>query len=116
MTLDADTPRSFAELHQAYLRSLQPGSLENWLKLDLTVPQLKVLQLLVREGPRAPGALARGLHVSPSTITGLGDRLVQRGLVRREEDAGDRRVNRLWASAAGQALVEGLTYTQPERL
>ncbi|OYP37617.1 MarR family winged helix-turn-helix transcriptional regulator [Rhodopirellula sp. MGV] len=57
----------------------------------LTGPQLAVLQETSRLGPVAPSALARSVHLSQPTITGVLKRLESRGLVQRERNESDRR-------------------------
>jgi len=80
-----------------YLRAgsiIDPIRVRTWKELELTVTQLRVLFLL-REAPGMPaGILAEDLRVTPPTVTGLVDRLVRMGLVRREEDPKDRRLVR----------------------
>jgi DNA-binding MarR family transcriptional regulator len=105
------------DLHEAYFRRLRAASLPSWLRLNLSVPQLRVLHLLVYDGPRSPGALAQSLGVAPSTVTGLCDRLLERGLVRRDEDLRDRRCTRVVATDQGHDLVvEHLTNTREQLL
>lgn len=67
---------------------------------ELSLRQLAVLYL-VREGAGRPGLLARRLKVSPAVVTGLLDRLEQRGYLRRAPDPGDRRRTRLELTAHG---------------
>src|SRR5947209_2746722 len=106
-----------AELHEAYFRRLRAAALPTWLRLNLSVPQLRLLHLLVYDGPQSPGALAQTLGVAPSTVTGLCDRLLERGLVRREEDPTDRRCTHVVATAPGHDLVsEHLTSTREHLL
>src|SRR6186713_3383915 len=50
--------------------------------LDLSLRQLAVLYL-VREGAAFPSELARQLRISPAVVTGLLDRLAQRGYLQR---------------------------------
>jgi DNA-binding MarR family transcriptional regulator len=108
---------TLADLHEAYFRRLRAGSLPAWLRLNLSVPQLRVLHLLVYDGPQSPGALAQSLGVAPSTVTGLCDRLLERGLVRREEDSTDRRCTHVIATEKGHDLVtEHLTSTRDQLL
>jgi DNA-binding MarR family transcriptional regulator len=52
---------------------------------------LATLDLLGREGPLSPTALARAMQVHPATMTGVLDRLEQQGWVQRERDPTDRR-------------------------
>jgi DNA-binding MarR family transcriptional regulator len=105
------------DLHEAYFKRLRAASLPAWLRLNLSVPQLRVLHLLVYDGPQLPGALAQSLGVAPSTVTGLCDKLLERGLVRREDDPRDRRCTRVMASEKGQELVaEHVTSTREHLL
>jgi DNA-binding MarR family transcriptional regulator len=46
--------------------------------------------------------------VNPSTITGHVDRLVRQDLVRREEDADDRRIVRNYLTDAGMVTISSL--------
>jgi DNA-binding MarR family transcriptional regulator len=78
---------------------------EEWLRLDLTMPQLKVVLMLFLNGPARMGALASGLGVSLATATGVIDRLVERGIVLREGDPQDRRVVVCRLSQKGQRLM-----------
>ena len=62
------------------------------VQLDVPLGQLKTLFILWTAGkPQTMGQLADALGVSLGSVTGLVDGLVQRGLVRREEDPADRR-------------------------
>lgn len=62
------------------------------VQLDVPRGQMKTLFILWTAGkPQTMGRLAEALGVSLGSVTGLVDGLVQRGLVRREEDPADRR-------------------------
>jgi DNA-binding MarR family transcriptional regulator len=91
-----------------YLRAgsiIDPIRVRTWKDLELTVTQLRVLFLL-REAPGTPaGALAEDLRVTPPTVTGLVDRLVRMGVVRREEDPKDRRLVRNVLTERGQEVL-----------
>ena len=77
-----------------------------WGDLNITLPQLKVLGLLLgRETGLSGRDLATQLGVGPSAITPLVDRLVEHGYVRREEDRHDRRITRLSLTEAGIELL-----------
>jgi DNA-binding MarR family transcriptional regulator len=69
---------------------------------DLSLRQLAVLYL-VREGAVFPHELARQLRIAPAVVTGLLDRLEQRGYLRRLTDPSDRRRLRLALTDAGLA-------------
>jgi DNA-binding MarR family transcriptional regulator len=70
---------------------------------DLSLQQLTVLNLVRTEG-LGLAELARRCMVAPTVITGIVDRLERQGLIRREADPNDRRVNRLVLTDAGQEL------------
>jgi DNA-binding MarR family transcriptional regulator len=77
-----------------------------WGDLNITLPQLKVLGLLLSQGHAVSGReLAGLLGVGPSAVTPLVDRLVDHGYVRREEDQHDRRITRLLVTDAGFELL-----------
>jgi len=71
---------------------------------DLTVMQAKVLMFLGDAEPMR--CVAENLGCDPSNITGVVDRLQDRGFLTRSEDPNDRRVKLLHATAAGKRLRE----------
>jgi DNA-binding MarR family transcriptional regulator len=104
------------DLHQEYLRALSMIALPAWVELDLTLPQLRMLYLLVHDGEQTASGLARRLGVAPSTVTGLVDRLVERGVVARSEDRNDRRTIWVRATDDGQVLINSLIASRREQL
>jgi DNA-binding MarR family transcriptional regulator len=92
---------------RAVLR-FDPGRLEGWVELGLTMTQLRVLFLLWAEEGASAGVLAERLSVTPSTLTRIVDRLFRHGLVRRETDAEDRRLVRHYLSESGANTVKEL--------
>jgi DNA-binding MarR family transcriptional regulator len=96
------------------LRALGPE--DPWLAVDLTMPQLKVIFRLSAQGPSRVGALARALRVTLPTMTGILDRLVEHGLIQRQEDAADRRLVISCLTPAGQELVDQLQEAGRTRL
>ncbi|MGI8925063.1 MAG: MarR family winged helix-turn-helix transcriptional regulator [Tepidiformaceae bacterium] len=86
----------------AALAQLDPFRFRAWAELGLTTAQLRVM-FLMRETPGVTaGALASRLSVTPPTISGIVDRLVRLGLVRREEDSEDRRLVRNCLTEQGE--------------
>jgi DNA-binding MarR family transcriptional regulator len=80
----------------------------DWLTTDLTMPQLKVMTILWREGPARMSELASGLAVTLATATGVVDRLVEKGYVVREGLPGDRRVVICRLSQEGEEFMKAL--------
>jgi MarR family transcriptional regulator, organic hydroperoxide resistance regulator len=72
--------------------------------LGLSLPQAHALKVLRPGHPIAMRELADGLHCDPSNITGIVDRLGDRGLVGRGSAPGDRRVKTLMLTEEGAAL------------
>lgn len=78
---------------------------EVWLDVNLTMVQFKSLILILNQKNTTPSRLARVLGVTPANMTGVVERLVKMGLVRREDSPGDRRVQRLKATEQARALL-----------
>ena len=76
----------------------------------LTGPQLVILQEIDRCGTPSPTELARAVNLSNPTVTGILNRLAQRGLISRERSENDRRRLRISLTPAGvDALVAAPT-------
>jgi len=72
----------------------------------LTGPQLATLQAASRLGAAAPSAIAREVHLSQATVTGILHRLEQRELIIRQRSVVDRRGVVVDVTKKGQALLE----------
>ena len=66
-------------------------------RLELRDVDLDCLDLVDRDGPLSPSALARRAGLHPATMTGILDRLERGGWVTRERDPNDRRAVRVRA-------------------
>jgi DNA-binding MarR family transcriptional regulator len=73
--------------------------------VDVTVPQYRVLTLLVGAGPQLIGAIAEQLGVNPSNATRLCDRLQKLGLVQRARSLDDGRAVQVTITPSGRRLV-----------
>lgn len=72
----------------------------------LTVPQYMALRCTVEHDQGCSmSQLADSSEQVPATMTGVVDRLAERGLVRRERDAYDRRTQRVVITAEGRDLL-----------
>lgn len=74
--------------------------------LGLTVPQFDALANLYVGDGITQQQLARRLLVTKGNVTGLLDRLAERGLVERRADPTDRRANRIALTEQGRALAQ----------
>lgn len=103
-----DLVETTLELSDRAFRDLFPILPKEWLSLDLTMPQLKVVLLLFTNGPERMSTMASALGVSLATATGVVDRLVEKDMVTREGDPNDRRVVLIRLSDKGEKLIAGL--------
>jgi DNA-binding MarR family transcriptional regulator len=71
----------------------------------VSVPQLACLTVLHEKGPLPPSRIAAEIMVQSSTVTGIIDRLEQKGLVRRMRYSSDRRVITIELTEAGADLA-----------
>src|ERR1039458_676501 len=75
-------------------------------RFGITGPQLWALWELGRSAPLALKDLAVSMHLSPSTVVGVIDRLIAKDLVTRKADKVDRRRVCLSLSPKGQTLID----------
>lgn len=94
------------ELTESLNGQLHSGPLEQWKGLDLTFPQVRTLALLLCLGPMRMSNIAGYLGSTLSATTGVVDRLVDKGLVKRLSDPTDRRVVKCDSTALGQETME----------
>lgn len=94
-----------AQLYGRAVAAADPLRVGLWHARDLTTQQIRLLLCLRSNDGASLGELASTLGVSPPAMSGLVDRLVRQGLVRRSDDEADRRVVRHHLTAEGQTLV-----------
>jgi len=75
-------------------------------KLQLTSPQFYVLATIGYAGGLPFGEIGEKMMVTVSNLTGIVDRLEEKGLVARERDAHDRRVIRVRLTEKGSKLYK----------
>jgi DNA-binding MarR family transcriptional regulator len=99
---------------ETYLRSIaviDPVRVHFWDSRGTTMTQLRVMYLIRQKCEPSTGELAEELTVRPATLTGLADRLEQKGLLRRWPDATDRRVVRVGLTEEGDRLLDEVAAT-----
>jgi DNA-binding MarR family transcriptional regulator len=75
-------------------------------KYQVSAPQLNCLLALYENGPLPPSQIAKYIMVKSSTVTGIIDRLEQKGLVIRLRKSPDRRVITIELTEAGKRLAD----------
>ena len=103
---------AWTSMLEFFFAKARPRMLELWRELDLAPPQQMMLGLL--DEPRPMGELARHLHCDSSNITGIVDRLEERGLVERTAAERDRRVKLIALTNEGRALRAELVRRRAE--
>src|SRR5437868_15485180 len=91
---------------EALVHGFNPSRDRAWLRVDLTMPQLKTLIYVSNNAGATSGQIAANLGVGLSTITGIVDRLAEQQLVTRSEEPRDRRITRVLPTDAGASLVD----------
>jgi DNA-binding MarR family transcriptional regulator len=84
-------------------------------KHGLTAPQLAALKAVGRLQPVTVGKVARAIHLSFATVTGIFNRLEARRLVRRSRDGRDRRSVVVELTGAGDQLLQSAPSLLQER-
>lgn len=79
---------------------------------QITGPQLACLTAVSRLRQPAVSELAQAVHLHPSTVVGILDRLAEKGLIERRRDEADRRVVKVRATPRGRRQVA----KEPSRL
>jgi DNA-binding MarR family transcriptional regulator len=95
---------------------LGPFAAKPWIDLGLTIAQLKSLFFIADQETTNFKKLAEALGVTPPNITGIVDRLVEQGLVTRNENPEDRRIMLLQATEKGKNLLDNLRETRTVRM
>lgn len=79
---------------------------ERLSELDLTYAQFRVLNTLWKKGTLTQKEILVYICVKPSTLTGLTDQLVKKGLAERIKDTDDKRSKKITLTPKGKALGE----------
>ncbi len=121
VTHQLPTVLEFMQMLWAVVHGMETTSKRMAAELGVTGPQRMVLRVVGLHPGVSAGTVAAILHVHPSTMTGVLQRLVTRGLILRATACGDRRraVLRLTprgrkVNEAGRGTVEAATDTALE--
>ena len=89
-----------------FRKRIEQIHMPEFLGIDVTMSQAKILMLLANEREVQMSDLVRRLGISLSTMSGHVDRLVEQGFVVRRDDPADRRHVLVAATPAALELVE----------
>lgn len=110
------TIKDITILQRELMGTMRRYSFRRWMNLNMSTAQVKSLFCIVENCGISSGKLAELLEVTPANVTGIVDRLIEQGLVRRVESAQDRRVAALEATDDGKTLMESLDQLAAEHL
>ena len=88
------------------MQRLADSHAPEFLEIDITMPQAKLLYLLGAAGELHMSDLVHRLGVSLSTVSGLVDRVVDHGFATRREDPVDRRQVVVALTPAGTDFID----------
>ncbi|MGL4234751.1 MarR family transcriptional regulator [Tabrizicola sp.] len=91
------------------LKVAEPALQKSHGALKLAPSDIQALQVIASHPGAMSGTLAQHLGIVPTTATSIVDRLVRRGLVRRERRETNRRAVALWLTPAGEVAVARLS-------
>lgn len=107
MTRESRQPTSTADLFR-WIDWAQVQAGQEWVReRELTREQAFVLGYLVQNPGAIQRDIARVSHTTAGSVTSLLQGLERRNLVERRAEAGNARVKRVFATAAGADLVSG---------
>lgn len=95
---------------------IRRASLKAFADEGITDSQFQVLMLLEENGSMLMRKMSDELLVTPANVTGLMDRLEEKGMVRRTSGAGDRRATIIEITPKGKALYERVAIKKAEKL
>ena len=87
-------------------RAVEAQALRSIAEFGMVQSDFGVLEALLHLGPLSAKRLGQKVLLTSGSITAAVDRLADRGLVRREDDANDRRACIVHLTAPGRRLIE----------
>lgn len=103
-------PDQFPQSIRAWMDVFMSRSMRSWglfaKSTGLSMPQFSVLMQLHHKGACGMSDISERFEITPAAASQLVDKLVQSGLVQREEDPSDRRAKLLNLTEKGKGLVQ----------
>jgi len=90
------------------LRTFAASEKNAFTKGTISLPQMLILEYLNKEKGCMMGDIARMLSISMSGATGLADRMLKTGLLKRSRSARDRRVVNIYITPKGERAAKNV--------
>lgn len=100
-------------------RTLVKNISKEWKKsteYNLSFAQFKALYRLNKKGPLKVSQLADSLGITPAATTGVTDKLLAEGYVKRERAENDRRIVFITITEKGEEIIRKVTESQKETI
>lgn len=100
-------------------RAIVKGISKEWNKrgeFNLSFAQYKALYKLNQHGSQKVSQLAESLTITPAAATGVTDRLLAEGYVKRERADNDRRIVYITITEKGEEIIQKVTESQKETI
>jgi DNA-binding MarR family transcriptional regulator len=97
------------EIMPVIMREFARRQTNELYKGKITLPQFVALEFLCREGKTRMTGLANFMNITTAAMTGIADRLVRDGYVKRIFEPKDRRIIEIEATAKGHSLVKRIS-------
>ena len=104
----AELTKEIINLQRQLGRMQRRHEQDAWLELNLSIGQVKSLFFIAAQGTTNFSKLAEALGVTPPNVTGMVNRLVEKGLISRQENPDNRRMLMLRVTEKGEALITTL--------
>lgn len=89
---------------------------DDWINIDISTAQIKVIFILHFAGMHTVNQLADRLNIKQSTTSHLVEKLVQAGFAARNDSTTDRRISELHLTEQGHALADRLSGITHKRI
>lgn len=100
----------FSQAIRGWMDAFMHRSMHSWVHFakstGLSMPQFSVLMQLHHRGNCAVGDIGERFDITNAAASQMVDKLVQNGLIQREEDPQDRRTKRLNLTEKGRHLIQ----------
>ena len=88
------------------MKEFARSQMKGLYKDKVTLPQFLILEFLHKDGQTKMSFLASFMNVTTAAMTGIADRLVRDGYVKRVYDPNDRRIIEIELTSRGSGLVK----------